>query len=173
VVGRAKQPQGVAPVGDGGGEESAGGDALVLDPIPVDVRAVSGLPKGPAKRDKTPPPRGRSGNAKLLADAGAAMRRGDAAAAARMYRQVVRRSPSSAAAQAGLGQAEFQLGNNASAARHFERAVQLRPGNNRYRILYAGVLVRLGRRAEARSQYQAVLQSDPDHAVAGRMLERL
>jgi cytochrome c-type biogenesis protein CcmH/NrfG len=99
------------------------------------------------------------------------LRQGQPAKAAQLYRIVLRRAPRSVAAIAGLGRAEFELGNHSEAARHLSRATRLRPQNVGIRLSYAGALLRAGRASDAQKQYRAVLRLDPNNAVAKRMLE--
>lgn len=109
---------------------------------------------------------------KQLAEAQSMLRQRRPADAAREFRKALSRNSSNAAALAGLGQAEFELGQHSAAARHLSRAVKLRPGNNRYRLLLAGALRRSGQPGAAQQQYREVLKRDPNNAVAKRMLYR-
>lgn len=109
---------------------------------------------------------------KQLEEAQSMLRQRRPAEAAREFRKVLSRNSSNSAALAGLGQAEFELGQHAAAARHLGRAVKLRPGNNRYRLLLAGALRRSGQPGSAQEQYREVLKRDPTNAVAKRMLNR-
>jgi serine/threonine protein kinase len=167
--------------------------ALVTEPGPEADATVVADAGGPAPTDvdsdatdeedvadagsKGGRPRRRHGasaatQSKLLEEAQQAMRERRPAEAARIYNRILGRSPSNAAALAGLGQAEFELGHYAAAAGHIRRAVQINPSNNRYRLLLAGALHRAGQSADARRQYEEVLRRDPGNAVAKRMLQR-
>ena len=90
--------------------------------------------------------------------------------AKRVFQRVVRRSPSKAAAWAGLGQAEFEMGQHPAAARALSKAVRLNPRSVRYRLLLANALLRSGRRPEAMNEYREVLRLDPNNAVARLMV---
>ena len=72
-------------------------------------------------------------------------RSGQVAAAAQIYRQLIKRDPRNAAALHFLALAESSAGNRAEAADLMRRSVDAAPGNVEFIANYAKLLAMLGR----------------------------
>lgn len=72
-----------------------------------------------------------------------------------------------------LGMALTQSGRPAAGERHLRHGVELESGNASLRHALAVCLQRLGRMEEAKQQLTTLLETHPDHAEAGRLLQSL
>ena len=83
--------------------------------------------------------------------------------AARWYRKALDNDPESAPAHAGLGEAQFHLGQHQRAVESLERAIDLRPDTATVGLLHllAEALRKLERNEEAIERYHEVLEARP------------
>jgi len=101
-----------------------------------------------------------------LADAFARHRKGDLAAADRIYRKVIRIQPGNADALYLLGMLCLDDGRSKEAARYLKRAVDAAARSDRrvapdWRLAFGTALQRSGDAAAALGQYESVLRIDP------------
>lgn len=105
--------------------------------------------------------------ADALAAAFARHRKGDLAAAERIYRKVIKAQPGNADALYLLGALCLERGRTADAARHLKKAVSLVAGSGRradprWRLALGTALQRSGALESALAEYEAILRDDPE-----------
>lgn len=109
----------------------------------------------------------------LLAEADATLDRGDPAAAARLYREVLPLRPASAELRFNLAIADRDSGRHAAAARGFAAAACLLPGLAAAHLEQALAEDRLGRCGEAVRAFRRALALLPEQAAAQAALALL
>lgn len=95
------------------------------------------------------------------------------AAALGLYRKAARLDPSSHRAHYQIGVILSQQGDFGGAVPSLERAVRLRGSNAQYRLRLANAYLKTNARDKARTQYQKVLELDPENRAAKTMIKRL
>lgn len=103
----------------------------------------------------------------------AQLQSGDARAAERTLRDLLKRAPRAGAAQAVLGFARLAQGDEAEALTWFDRVLAAQPEHVPALVGRGEALVELGREGEAFEAYQSVLEIAPDQPVAQRRVEVL
>ena len=112
------------------------------------------------------------GDADALARQGqAAHRKGDVAAARRLFKQALDKDPRSTMALAGLGQIHFEKADYRSAVKYQTKAVRFAPTRNDYRINLGQSYYRLGKYESAISVWEKVLARDPNNTRARQYVE--
>jgi protein O-mannosyl-transferase len=137
-----------------------------LASIPVLALVAAGLAEGAARWRW--PPRARAGAAAIvLAGLGVItfQQSGQYADAETLYRETLRRNPSSWMAHGNLGMLLLER-EPATALTHLDEAIRLHPGVAESRLNRGNALQRLGRTKEAIAEYQAALAIDPRMAKA-------
>ncbi len=98
---------------------------------------------------------------------------GNPRAAERTLTDLLRRTPAFFPSHAALGYVRLSQAHHAEALQSFDRALAARPGYAPALFGRAEALVELGREGEAFEAYQAVLEREPGHVIAGRRVEVL
>jgi tetratricopeptide (TPR) repeat protein len=97
----------------------------------------------------------------LLAEARAALERGDEAAARSAFERALAAEPDNVAAHTYLGVLDDRAGNLNSAEKHFSAAAIAAPFLPSARNNHGAVLLRLGRKQQAAAQFEVSLKLDP------------
>jgi tetratricopeptide (TPR) repeat protein len=98
---------------------------------------------------------------------------GKNAEAEQQYREVLRTDPENGLATINLGLLEVKEGKFTDAAAQLKKAVAMRPRAANAHLGLAIALEKLSDPAGALSEYQAVLQLDPNNSIAKRQVEAL
>jgi Tfp pilus assembly protein PilF len=102
----------------------------------------------------------------LVADGAAALERGDAGAAKRLFRRALLLDATNVAAHTYLGIIADHSGDLTEAERQFAEAARVAPASPEARNNHGGILLRLGRKAAAIKEFEASLRLDPKQAGA-------
>lgn len=105
-------------------------------------------------------------NAQLIAEGAAALERGDASAARRLFEQAIASDPNNPALHTYLGAIADGANDLETAERHFATASRLAPRSASARNNYGVILLRRGRSKEAAAEFEASLQLDPQQLTA-------
>lgn len=139
-------------------------------PAEDDKAAAQAPPRDtPKDAPKAPTVSRRERVAALVAEASKAT----GAKAISLWRQVLKLDPSNHRANFQIGQSLASQGNFSGALPFLERAVQLNGGNPTYRFYLGNAYLRTGNTAKARGHYLKVLELNPKHGPAKRMVEKL
>lgn len=111
--------------------------------------------------------------AQLQTLAWAQLQSGDARAAERTSRDLLKRAPKAVPSQTTLGFARLAQGDEVEALQWFDRVLAAQPGHVPALVGRGEALVELGREGEAFEAYQSVLEVVPDQPVALRRVEVL
>jgi tetratricopeptide (TPR) repeat protein/serine/threonine protein kinase len=138
---------------------------------PTASATESAPPKAPPKNTGgSEPPTGNSVSS-LLSRADTAKSKGENAEAKRLYREVLDKSSSNSKALSSLGALYFDDAAYSQAAKYYQRAVRASGGNMGYRLRLGMTYYKLGEFTRARDAWQAVLDRDPDNALAKKYIQ--
>ena len=107
----------------------------------------------------------------LTTEADAARRRGDAAAAEKLYNQALDLWNRNAAALMGLSDIHFERGNFDRAVKHAEKAVRIEPGNADYLLRLGDAYFKVFRYTDAQLRYERA--AELKHPKADERLARV
>ena len=102
----------------------------------------------------------------LVAEGAAALERGDAQGAKKLFRRALMLDARSVAAHTYLGLIADHAGELAEAERQFAEAARVAPASPEARNNHGGILLRLGRKPAAIKEFEASLRLDPKQAGA-------
>ena len=111
------------------------------------------------------------GSRALTADADAARRRGDTAAAEKLYNQALDLWNRNAAALMGLSDIYFERGDFDRAVKHAEKAVRVEPGNREYLLRLGDAYFKVFRYTDAQLRYERA--AELGHPKADERLARV
>lgn len=131
------------------------------EPTPAPVAKPAPAPR-PAPEIARPAPSPPATAAAFRKAGDRARDRGDFRGAAEAYGEALKLDSGNHAVRIEAGWANIELGRNSDAARHFEKAVSLRPSVAEGYYGLGLAYQSLGRTAEAITQYQRVIELDPN-----------
>lgn len=123
-----------------------------------------GLPSQQTLRRNQMPQSSRA--AQLVAEGVAALQRGDAAGARRLFQQALQANPNDVDAHTYLGVLADQTSDFIAAERHFAQAARFAPRSPSARNNYGAILLRRGRPREAAAEFEASLRLDANQPSA-------
>lgn len=141
-------------------------------PPPVVVPGAERYPEYP-RPDLSPDLAREPRLAQQQALAWAQLQSGDARAAERTLRELLKRAPRATSSQATLGFSRLAQGDHVEALSWFDRVLAAQPDHVPALIGRGEALVELGREGEAYEAYQSVLEIAPEQSVAQRRVDVL
>gem|GEM_PF-6811010 len=163
----------VAPQQDDGAPAETDDEAAAVEPAASpasDSQSASNSAPSPAPAARPAPQRT---VAQILAEAKSATQSDDLNLAAKLYREAIAASPSTASIHASLGEVLFNQAKFKDALVPQKKAVQLAGSNNNYANDLGKTHYRLKQYSAAKTQWENVLKRDPNNAAAKSFLKLL